>query len=68
MDQINSRQVFFQEDAAMDNDEEAGQTLGQKRYWTKLISLNSTHMPLNMKFDIKVDMKEMEQEIAATGA
>ena len=43
------------DDASMAEDEEMKQTLGQKRYWTKVISLNSKHMPLNMRFDIMLD-------------
>ena len=47
----------------MADEEEVPQTLGQKRYWTKIISLNQQRMPLNMQFDIRQDQKEMEKEL-----
>jgi hypothetical protein len=39
----------------MEYEEEVKQNLGQKRYWTRVISLRSRHMPQNMKFDISED-------------
>jgi hypothetical protein len=63
MSQINSRSHSEAEDASMEDEEEAKQSLGQRRYWTKVFSLNQPHMPLNMKFDIRRDQLEMEREL-----
>jgi hypothetical protein len=63
MSQINSRSHSEVEDASMEDEEEVKQSLGQRRYWTKVFSLNQPRLPLNMKFDIRRDQLEMEREL-----